>query len=72
MVPLDVGLDLLGNPDIAGISGEGNDSDACSGDVLDIELTRQEDEFNLLAQLDSIVANSPNAPDKPKPEQANS
>lgn len=34
-------------------------SDACSGDVLDIELTRQEDEFNLLAQLDSIVANAP-------------
>lgn len=44
-------------------------SDACSGDVLDIELTRQEDEFNLLAQLDSIVANASEADG---PEASNS
>jgi phage shock protein A len=39
-------------------------SDACAGDMLDIELTRQEDETNLLAQLDSIVANTPDASDQ--------
>lgn len=33
-------------------------SDACSGDALDIELSHQEDEINLLAQLDHIVANA--------------
>lgn len=38
-------------------------SDACAGDVLDIELTRQEDEINLVAQLDSIVANAPSKAD---------
>lgn len=37
-------------------------SDACSGDLLDIELTRQEDQTNLLAQLDSIVANTSESP----------
>lgn len=47
-------------------------SDACSGDVLDIELTRQEDETNLLAQLDSIVANAPQGAEDTKPDTMDS
>jgi phage shock protein A len=47
-------------------------SDACSGDMLDIELTRQEDETNLLAQLDNIVAATTEASEQPKSDLTSS